>query len=87
MWTVAAHCFTHTLTTSTLCCCQAKPCLLSCWTGRVYPTRRPPVCLNLISITDQLTHSISKHTLSHVHIQPSEIHGLPSQLQQTKLTP
>lgn len=42
-------------------------------------TRRPPVCLNVISITDQLIHSISTHTLSHVHTQPKSA-AVPIQL-------
>lgn len=49
--------------------CAVLPALL------VWLSRRPPVGLNLISVTDQLIHSISKHirALAHVsaHTQPS----------------
>ena len=50
-------------------------CATSCCLG---PTRRPPVSFNLISITDQLIHSISKHTLSQVCSLPIQM--LKSQL-------
>lgn len=49
---------------------QTAPVPLPAW--MVLLSRRPPVCLNFISITDQLVHSISKHTLSHMHTEPSQ---------------
>lgn len=52
-------------------------CATSCCLG---PTRRPPVCFNLISITDQLIYSISKHTLS-------QVCGLPIQMLKGELIP
>lgn len=55
----------------TLCRGQRRPCFLSCRTSSLWSTRRPPVCLNLISITDQLSHSISKLTRALTRARPA----------------